>query len=169
MKTAVLHDWLLTYAGADRVLEQILACYPDADLFSLVNFLPAEQRTFILNKEVHTTFVQHLPLAQKWFRKCLPLLPFAVEQFDLSPYDLVITSSHSVAKGAITGPDQLHVCYCYSPMRYAWDLQHQYLAEPQTESTSSLQSRTLSPAEFGRYTGEKPRSSTHLWTLIRLK
>jgi len=129
MKAAVLHDWLLTYAGADRVLEQILTCYPDADLFSLVNFLPAEQRTFILNKEVHTTFVQHLPLAQKWFRKCLPLLPFAVEQFDLSPYDLVITSSHSVAKGAITGPDQLHICYCYSPMRYAWDLQHQYLEE----------------------------------------
>src|SRR5579872_2169581 len=85
MKTAVLHDWLLTYAGADRVLEQILTCCPDADLFSLVNFLPSEQRTFIQNKEVHTTFVQHLPLAQKWFRKCLPLLPFAVEQFDFSP------------------------------------------------------------------------------------
>jgi len=129
MKTAVLHDWLLTYAGADRVLEQILACYPTAELFSLVNFLPAEQRAFILNKTVHTSFLQHLPLAQRWFRKCLPLLPFAVEQFDLSSYDLVITSSHSVAKGAITGPDQLHICYCYSPMRYAWDLQHQYLEE----------------------------------------
>lgn len=129
MRIAVLHDWLLTYAGADRVLEQILACYPDAELFSLVNFLPAEQRDFILNKTVHTSFLQHLPFSRNWFRKCLPLLPLAVEQFDLSSYDLIITSSHSVAKGVITGPDQLHICYCYSPMRYAWDLQHQYLQE----------------------------------------
>jgi glycosyltransferase involved in cell wall biosynthesis len=134
MKIAVLHDWLVTYAGADRVLEQILACYPEADLFSLVNFLPADQQAFILNKTVHTSFLQHLPLARKWFRKCLPLLPLAVEQFDLSSYDLVISSSHSVAKGAITGPDQRHICYCYSPMRYAWDLQHQYLEESGLDS-----------------------------------
>jgi glycosyltransferase involved in cell wall biosynthesis len=129
MKVAVLHDWLLTYAGADRVLEQILLCYPEADLFSLVNFLPVEQQAFILNKAVQTSFLQHLPLAQKWFRKCWPLLPLAVEQFDMSSYDLVISSSHSVAKGVITGPGQTHVCYCHSPMRYAWDLQHQYLEE----------------------------------------
>ena len=129
MNVAVIHDWLVTYAGADRVLEQILNCYPDADLFSLVDFLPPGKRDFILNKPVRTSFVQSLPLAHKWFRKCLPLLPFATEQFDMSAYDVVISSSHAVAKGVITGPDQLHICYCHSPMRYAWDLQHQYLEE----------------------------------------
>lgn len=129
MKIAVIHDWLLTYAGADRVLEQILACFPSADLFSLVDLLPPEQRAFILGKTVRTSFLQRLPLARQSFRKCLPLLTLAVEQFDLSSYDLVITSSHSVAKGVITGPGQLHICYCHSPMRYAWDLQHRYLEE----------------------------------------
>jgi len=129
VKTAVVHDWLVTYGGADRVLEQILACFPDSDLFSLVDFLPRNQRGFILDKPVHTSFFQHLPFARQSFRKYFPLMPLAVEQFDLSSYDLVISSSHSVAKGVITGPDQLHICVCYSPMRYAWDLQHQYLQE----------------------------------------
>jgi len=129
VRTAVVHDWLVTYGGADRVLEQILVCFPEAELFSLVDFLPANQRGFILDKPVRTSFFQHLPFARQSFRKYFPLMPLAVEQFDLSSYDLVISSSHSVAKGVITGPDQLHICYCHSPMRYVWDLQHQYLQE----------------------------------------
>lgn len=129
MKVAVIHDWLVTYGGADRVLEQILACYPQADLFSLVDFLPAELRGFVLNKHAKTSFVQHLPFARSSFRHYLPLMPLAMEQLDLSSYELVISNSHSVAKGVLTSPDQLHVCYCHSPMRYAWDLQHQYMQE----------------------------------------
>lgn len=129
MKTAVIHDWVVTYGGADRVLEQILACFPESDLFSLVDFLPTSQRGFILEKPVRTSFIQHLPFARRSFRKYFPLMPLAVEQFDLSSYDLIISSSHAIAKGVITGPDQLHICVCYSPMRYAWDLQHQYLQE----------------------------------------
>ncbi len=129
MRVAAIHDWLVTYGGADRVLEQILACYPDADLFSLVDFLPAHLRGFILHKPVKTTFVQHLPFARKSFRKYFPLMPLAVEQLDLSGYDLVLSNSHSIAKGVITGPDQTHICFCHSPARYAWELQHQYLAE----------------------------------------
>jgi len=129
VRTAIIHDWLVTYGGADRVLEQMLVCFPDAELFSLVDFLPPGERGFIFDKEVQTSFLQNLPFAAAWFRKCLPLLLLAVEQFDLSAYDLVISNSHSVAKGVITGPDQLHICYCHSPMRYAWDLQHQYLQE----------------------------------------
>jgi glycosyltransferase involved in cell wall biosynthesis len=129
LRIAVIHDWLVTYGGADRVLEQILTCFPESDLFSLVDFLPANQRGFILDKPAQTSFFQHLPFAREAFRKYFPLMPLAVEQFDLSPYDLVISSSHSVAKGVITGPDQLHICYCHSPMRYVWDLQHQYLRE----------------------------------------
>ena len=128
-RVAIVHDWLVVYAGAERVLEQMLACYPDADLFSLVDFLPVGQRAFIRNKPVTTSFIQRLPKARKKYRAYLPLMPLAVEQFDLSAYDLVISSSHAVAKGVLTGPDQLHLCMCYSPIRYAWDLQHQYLRE----------------------------------------
>lgn len=129
MKIAIVHDWLTVYGGAERVLEQMLNCYPDADLFSMVDFLPADKRNFIQNKPVSTSFIQRLPFARSKYRQYLPLMPLAVEQFDLSGYDLVISSSYAVAKGVITGPDQLHLCMCYSPIRYAWDLQHQYLRE----------------------------------------
>jgi glycosyltransferase involved in cell wall biosynthesis len=129
MRIAIVHDWLTTYAGAERVLEQMLICFPDADLFSLVDFLPPGQRDFIQNKRVTTSFIQRMPWARSKYRSYLPLMPLAIEQFDLSSYDLVISSSHAVAKGVITGPDQLHICMCYSPIRYAWDLQHQYLRE----------------------------------------
>lgn len=129
MKVAIIHDWLVTYAGAERVLEQLIKLWPEADLFSLVDFLPANQRQFILNKPVQTSFIQKLPFASKKYRQYLPLMPLAVEQFDLGGYDLVISSSHAVAKGVLTGPDQLHICYCHTPIRYAWDLQHQYLKQ----------------------------------------
>jgi glycosyltransferase involved in cell wall biosynthesis len=129
MRVAIVHDWLVTYAGAERVLEQILALYPDADLYSLIDFLPPSERGFLGGRPVHTSFMQRLPGVRKRYRSLLPLMPVAVEQFDLSSYDLVLSSSYAVAKGVLTGADQLHVCYCHSPMRYAWDLQHQYLRE----------------------------------------
>lgn len=129
MRVAVVCDWLVVYAGAERVLEQILKIYPEADLFCLVDFLPEDQRGFIMNKSTHTSFIQHLPLAKKNYRSYLPLMPLAIEQLDVTGYDLVLSTSHAVAKGVITGPDQLHVSYVYSPIRYAWDLQHQYLQE----------------------------------------
>lgn len=134
MKVAIVHDWLVTYAGAERVLEQMLACFPEADLFSLIDFLPENGRKFIRNKPVTTSFIQKIPKAKTKYRSFLPLMPLAVEQFDLSGYDLVISSSHAVAKGVLVGPDQLHICMCYSPIRYAWDLQHQYLAESRIEN-----------------------------------
>jgi glycosyltransferase involved in cell wall biosynthesis len=129
MKVAIVHDWLVTYAGAERVLEQMINCYPQADIFAVIDFIPAERRGFLAGKKVNTTWIQHLPLARTKYRSYLPLMPLSIEQFDLSGYDLVISSSHAVAKGVITGPDQVHICMCYSPMRYAWDLQHQYLTE----------------------------------------
>lgn len=129
MRVAVIHDWLTVYAGAERVLEQILLCYPDADLFSTIDFIPPAQRGFLQQKVAKTTFVQGLPFASSKYRLYLPLMPLAVEQFDLSAYDVVISCSHAVAKGVLTGPDQLHISYVHSPMRYAWDLQHQYLKE----------------------------------------
>lgn len=129
MRVAVIHDWLTVYAGAERALEQILLCYPKADLFGVIDFIPPGERGFLSEKTAKTSFVQNLPFAKTKYRQYLPLMPLAVEQFDLSGYDLVLSCSHAVAKGVITGPDQLHISYVHSPMRYAWDLQHQYLRE----------------------------------------
>ncbi|WP_394186714.1 glycosyltransferase family 4 protein [Metabacillus halosaccharovorans] len=129
MKVAIIHDWLVTYAGAEKVLEQMLEVFPDADLYSCVEFLDQDQKRFIKNKNVKTTFIQQLPGAKKRYRSYLPLMALAIEQFDLSEYDLILSSSHAVAKGVITGPNQVHISYVHSPIRYAWDLQHQYLRE----------------------------------------
>lgn len=126
-RVAVVHEWLYTYAGAEKVLEAILSLFPQADLFSLINFLPPGQRDFIGNRKVHTSFLQKMPMVRKKHQYYLPLMPLAMERFDFSSYDIVISSSYAVSKGALTGPDQLHLCYCHSPVRYAWDLQHQYL------------------------------------------
>ena len=127
MRTAIVHEWLVTYAGSERVAEQMLQLYPEADLFSLVEFLPDELKFFIQHRPVTTSFLQHLPFANPRFRAYLPLMPLAIEQFDLSDYDLILTSNHAVAKGVLTRADQLHICYVHTPVRYAWDLQQQYL------------------------------------------
>lgn len=129
MKIAIVHDWLVSYAGSEKVLEALLTIYPEADLFSTVDFLAKDQRDFIMDKPVQTTFIQKLPFSKKKYRQYLPLMPLAIEQLDVSKYDVVLSSSHAVAKGVITGPDQLHISYIHSPIRYAWDLQHQYLKE----------------------------------------
>ncbi len=129
MKIAIVHEWLDTYAGSERVLEQLLLAWPEADLFVVCDFLPEDERGFLGGKVPRTSFIQSLPFARKHFRKYLSLMPLAIEQFDLSGYDLVLSSSHAVAKGVLTGPGQVHVSYIHSPMRYAWDLQHQYLRE----------------------------------------
>ena len=128
MKIAIVQDWLQAFGGAERVLEQLLLCYPSADLFAVVDFLPDDQRGFLHGRTPRTSFIQRLPFARRLFRQYVGLMPLAVEQFDLSGYDLVISSSHAVAKGVLTGPDTVHVSYVHSPMRYAHDLQHQYLA-----------------------------------------
>lgn len=129
MRVAVVHDWLYTLGGAEQVLRQILQCYPDADVFTLFDALTPEDREKIGFKKAKVSFLQRMPFIRKKHRAYLPLMPIAIEQFDLSRYDLVISSSYAVAKGVITGPNQLHVSYVHSPMRYAWDLQHEYLNE----------------------------------------
>ena len=129
MKIAVVHDWLVTSAGAERVLAEMLALYPGADVFSVADFLPERDRGFLAGHRIRTTFVQNLPQAAKRYRSYLPLMPWAVERLDLSGYDLILSSSHAVAKGVVTRPDQPHICYCHSPMRYAWDMREEYLRE----------------------------------------
>ncbi len=128
-KVAIVHEWFVDHAGSEKVLEQILNVFPEADLFSVVEFLPEGLKSFIHHKPVKTTFIQQLPFARTKYRNYLPLMPLAIEQLDVSAYDVVISNSHAVAKGVITHNNQLHICYCHSPMRYAWDLYHQYLRE----------------------------------------
>lgn len=134
MKVAVVHEWLVNYAGSERVLEQMLHCLPNADVFTLIDALPPSERGFLCGHHIQTSFLQKVPGALRNHRSFLPLMPLAVEQLDVSAYDIVISSSHAVAKGVLTGPDQLHICMCYSPIRYAWDLQHQYLKEARLEA-----------------------------------
>jgi len=128
MNIALVHDWLVTYAGAERVVEQMLALYPDADLYSLFDFLDESERHGI-KRTAGTSFIQGLPCSRTRYRTYLPLMPFAIRQFDLSRYDLILSSSHAVAKGVLRTAGQLHICYCHTPMRYAWDLRDQYLKE----------------------------------------
>lgn len=128
-KLSVVHEWLLSYAGSEQVTARILDVFPQSKLFSVVDFLTDKQRAFFGGRHAQTTFIQKLPGAHKHYQKYLPLMPLAIEQLDVSDADIVISSAHAVAKGVLTGPDQLHISYVHSPMRYAWDLQHQYLRE----------------------------------------
>lgn len=134
MKIAIAHEWLETYAGSERVVEQMVNLYPDAALFSLVDFLDPHERSFIQYKSAVTSFIQKLPQARQRFRQYLPLMPLAVEQFNFSDYDVIISSHHAVTKGIISRADQLHISYVHTPIRYAWELQWQYLAQAGLQS-----------------------------------
>lgn len=125
----IVADWLVTYAGAERVIEEFVKLYPESKLYSVVDFLNDESRSHFSDKRATTTFIQKLPSAKEKYQKYLPLMPLAIEQLDVSSHDIILSSSHAVAKGVLTGPDQLHISYVHSPIRYAWDLQHQYLRE----------------------------------------
>jgi len=127
MRVAIVHDWLVTNAGAEKVLKAIIECYPEADILSLVDFLEDKQRQeVLLGKRAQTSFIQKLPFAPTHFRNYLPLFPKAIERFDLRGYDLIISSSWAVAKGVKKSKNQIHICYSHTPIRYAWDLFEEY-------------------------------------------
>ena len=130
MKKALIHDWFSTYAGAEKCVESFTDIWDDFEIYSLIDFLSGADRDKILKgKRAHTSFIQKLPFAKDKYRNYLPLFPLAIEQFDLSDYDVVLSSSHAVAKGVLTHSNQLHIAYVHTPIRYAWDLYHQYLRE----------------------------------------
>lgn len=130
MKKALVHDWYTVYGGAERCVESFTNIWDDFDHFSLVDDLSDENRKIILKgKSTTNSFIQKMPFGKSKYRNYLPLFPLAIEQFDLGDYEVIISSSSSVAKGVLTRPDQLHISYVYSPVRYAWDLYHQYLRE----------------------------------------
>lgn len=128
MKTAIVHEWLTGIGGSEKAAAAIYEIYP-SPIFTLVHNPVPFHGTAFEHATIHTSFIQKLPWAATRYRIYLPLFPLAVEQFDLAGYEVVISSSHAVAKGVLTDADQLHVCYCYTPIRYCWDLYHEYLRE----------------------------------------
>lgn len=134
MRSAIIHDWLVSsVGGGEKVLEMIHRLFP-SPIHTLVHNRKKLSGSYFEHLELKSSFIQKLPMAEKKYRNYLPLFPMAIEQFDLSKYDLVLSSSHCVAKGVIIHPHQLHICYCHTPVRYAWDLMHQYLSESKLET-----------------------------------
>ena len=124
-RVAIVHYWLVSMRGGERVVERLLGLYPGADIFTHV-YDPARMSAAITGARVTTSYIDRLPGAKRFYQYYLPFMPMALEQLDLSGYDLVISSESGPAKGVITDPGSLHVCYCHSPMRYLWDHYHQY-------------------------------------------
>lgn len=128
IKIAIVHDWFTTLGGSEKVVEQLLQVFPNADLFSLIDFLPQKERPLLNGHTVSTTFLQNAPFINaKNYRNYLPLMPLAIEQLDLTGYDVIFSNCHAVSKGVITGLEQLHISYIHTPMRYGWDMQNAYL------------------------------------------
>ena len=142
-RVAIVHYWLVAMRGGERVIEQLLRLYPQADLFTHVIDKDRMSPT-IRAAKVNTSFINRLPFARRFYQYYLPLMPMALEEFDLSDYDLVISSESGPAKGVITRPGSLHVCYCHSPMRYIWDHYHQYKGE------ANVLARAVMPAMYHR-------------------
>jgi glycosyltransferase involved in cell wall biosynthesis len=128
MKSALVHDWIVSIAGGEKVLKSIYEIFPSPVYTLLVNQNLIKE-SFLKNEKIYTSIIQKFPFANKLYQKYLPFFPFAIEQLDLSEYDVIISSSHCVAKGVLTRFDQLHICYCHTPIRYAWDLYYQYINE----------------------------------------
>lgn len=125
MKVALVHDWLTGMRGGERCLEQLCHLFPEADIYTLFHF----KNTVSSEIETHsikTSFLQHFPFGRKHYRNYLPLFPMAVEAFNLEEYDLIISTSHCVAKGIIPNPEAVHLTYCFTPMRYIWDRRFDY-------------------------------------------
>ncbi|MCW8354473.1 glycosyltransferase [Marinomonas pontica] len=126
MKVAIIHYWLVNLRGGEKVLEALCELYPEADIYTHV-YAPENFKDSVISKHsIRQSFISKLPLAKRWYQNYLPLMPLALEQFDLSDYDLVISSESGPAKGVIPAPGKPHICYCHSPMRYAWDMYYDY-------------------------------------------
>ncbi len=133
MKTALVHDWLVKSGGGEKVLEEMYQVFP-SKIFTLVKDEACLEEMGMKGVNAKSSFIQKLPKSLSHYRNYLPLFPLAIEQFDLTPYDLVLSSSYCVAKGVLTHSEQLHICYCHTPMRYAWDLYQDYLRKGSLKS-----------------------------------
>ena len=125
MRTAIIHYWLVGMRGGEKVVAALCGLFPQADIYTHV-YDPGAVSEIIRSRTVRTTFIQRLPRARSMYKQYLPLMPLALEQLDLRDYELVISSESGPAKGVLTSPDTLHLCYCHTPMRYLWDMYHDY-------------------------------------------
>jgi len=145
LKYALVHEWFTPEAtgGSELVVQEILN-YVDAQIYALIDFESTNPDSYLYKRAIGTTFLQHWPLTQKGVQKYLPLMPLAIEQLDLREHDVILSSSHAVAKGVITSPHQLHISYCHTPMRYAWDLTFDYLqGDPRGQGLSGIITRYI--------------------------
>lgn len=130
LRIAIVHDWCPSFRGGERVLAELCAMYPGADVFTLFDFLPKDvKETYFFNVRFFTSPANRLPFVKHYYRSLFFACPFLIEQFDVTDYDAVISSSAAFARGVLTRPDQPHLCYVHSPVRYAWDEQFSYLAQ----------------------------------------
>lgn len=144
MKIAIVHDWLTGMRGGEKCLEVFCRLYPEADLFTLLH-IPGSVSHIIEDRKIHTSFLQSLPFIEKKYRHFLPLMPWVIERFDLTGYDLVLSSSHCVAKGVIPEKEALHISYCYTPMRYIWDQYEQYFSRADSGIVTSMAMGFIAP------------------------
>ena len=145
MKIAIIHDWLTGMRGGEKCLEVFCRLYPEADLFTLLH-IPGSVSSIIENRKIHTSFLQSFPFVETKYRHFLPLMPWAIECFDLTGYDLVLSSSHCVAKGVNPEKNTLHISYCYTPMRYIWDQYEQYFNNKDSGIMTSTVMGFIAPA-----------------------
>lgn len=130
MRVAIIHDWFISIGGAEKVTKELLELFPSAEVFCLIDSMAPTDRNYILgDRKTNSSLIQRLPFSKKYYRHYLPFFPYAIEQFDLRRFDLIISSSTSVAKGVLTNYNQAHICYCHSPIRYAWDLYQHYVED----------------------------------------
>ena len=158
MKIAIVHEWLTVWAGAERVLKEILGLYPQADLFVFFDRLPAPQRIHLPKEPKGQTFLGSIPHIERHYRNLLPLMPRAIESLDLGGYDLILSSSHAVAKGVLPRPGQLHLCYCHTPPRYLWDMTEAYFSRDMAGRLKKFLASLLLPSlrRWDREAGQRP-------------
>jgi glycosyltransferase involved in cell wall biosynthesis len=128
MKTAIVHYWLVNMRGGEKMLEALLELFPEADIYTHV-YNPKAVSALINSHRIYTSYINTLPFAKKLYQKYMPLMPNALNAFNLQKYDLIISSEAGPVKGVVPNPDAYHICYCHSPMRYLWDMYHEYYAE----------------------------------------
>ena len=160
MKVAIVHEWLTVWAGAERVLGEIMRLYPEADLFVLFDRLPPPERHHLPKDPTGETFLTKIPRVERLYRNLLPLMPRAIESLDLAGYDLVLSSSHAVAKGILSPPGQLHLCYCHTPPRYLWDMTEAYFSRSMPGQIKKMAASLFLPSlrRWDRLAGQRPNA-----------
>ena len=160
MKVAIVHEWLTVWAGAERVLGEIMRVYPEADLFVLFDRLPSSERHHLPKDPTGETFLTKIPRVERLYRNLLPLMPRAIESLDLAGYDLVLSSSHAVAKGILSRPGQLHLCYCHTPPRYLWDMTEAYFSRSMPGQIKKMAASLFLPSlrRWDRMAGQRPNA-----------